>query len=144
MIFDIYEQSDLFRIANCGRRSTLERWLNDKMIPFSHDSQGKVIAHKKAVESCLGVEAEPSNDEPEALMWLGDEDKYSYIDNVGTYCQMIKSFSQICLNLVYTDSEHIDNSIQIKKQAIPAELKGFIDYCHNENKDTVIEKGLFS
>jgi hypothetical protein len=76
-------------------------------------------------------------------MWLGDEEKYSYINDVDSYCKMIKQFSQICLNLVSNCVEYIDDSIKIKKQILPNELKLFIDNCHKEKEDTVVEKRLF-
>lgn len=57
MIFGIYEQADLFRIAKCGRRATLMDWLHANSIPFSYNSKDEIIAHEKAVEAALGVDS---------------------------------------------------------------------------------------
>lgn len=73
MIFDIYEQPDLFRIAKCGRQATLVRWLSEKGIPYTHDAKGKIIAHKRAVEAGLGVEIEASQGDNEVKLYLGDD-----------------------------------------------------------------------
>lgn len=72
MIFDIYEQGDLFLISNCRRRSTLEMWLRNNHIPFSYDAKGRVIAHKRAVEAGLGAAPEPEK-KHEVELFLGDE-----------------------------------------------------------------------
>ena len=55
MIFDIYEQADLYKIAHCRQQSGLTNWLKSMRIPFGYDARGKVIAHRKAVERALGV-----------------------------------------------------------------------------------------
>jgi hypothetical protein len=73
MIFDIYEQSDLFKIARCGRQSTLIVWLTDNKIPYMFDSKQKIIAHKKAVDAGLGVE-EDTKPEQKVKLWLGNQD----------------------------------------------------------------------
>ncbi len=57
MIFDIYEQSDLFQIAGCSRQVALMGWLNNNHIPFTLNAKRKVIAHKSAVDTALGVVA---------------------------------------------------------------------------------------
>jgi len=67
-------------------------------------------------------------------MWLGDKDTYSYIDDADSYCKMIKGFSQTCLNLVCTDVQYIDDTLEIKKQLLPDVLKNFLDYCHEQKK----------
>lgn len=72
MIFDIYEQSDLFQIAKCGKRFKLIEWLKDHKIPYGEDSRGCIIAHKKAVEAGLGVESD-AQVESSAELWLGDD-----------------------------------------------------------------------
>jgi len=73
MIFDIYEQRDLFRIAGCGRQATLKRWLNVNQIPYLHNSKNEIIAHKKAVATGLGVQpAELLSKEVKPEMYLGD------------------------------------------------------------------------
>jgi len=66
-------------------------------------------------------------------MWLGDEDKYSYISDADSYCKMIKTFSQICLNLVCSDKIYIDHGFEIKKQKLSDELKKYIYYLYEEN-----------
>lgn len=71
MIFDIYEQPDLFKIAKCGRQKTLVAWLNNNHIPHMRDSKNQIIAHKRAVESSLGVEHNERPDDSVKL-WLGD------------------------------------------------------------------------
>jgi hypothetical protein len=55
MIFDIYEQCDLFRIANCGRQKGLHEWLTQNRITFAYNAKQEIIAHKRAVEEGLGV-----------------------------------------------------------------------------------------
>ena len=72
MIFDIYEQSDLFRIAKCGQKAKLIEWLKANHIAYSFDSRNNLIAHKKAVDAGLGVEhtAQP---ETAPQLWLGDD-----------------------------------------------------------------------
>lgn len=73
MIFDIYEQQDLFKIARCGRQSTLVAWLSTNQIPYLHNSKNEVIAHKIAVAASLGVQVTDlplAEAEPE--MYLGD------------------------------------------------------------------------
>lgn len=73
MIFDIYEQRDLFRIAGCGRQSTLKRWLNENQIPYLYNQKNEIIAHKKAVATGLGVQpAELLSKEVKPEMYLGD------------------------------------------------------------------------
>jgi hypothetical protein len=72
MIFDIYEQRDLFKISKCGKKSTLEAWLRDNHIQFAYDSKMKIIAHKKAVDAGLGVE-DYSSPDMKAELWLGDK-----------------------------------------------------------------------
>jgi hypothetical protein len=61
MIFDIYQQQELFQIARCKRQRALRTWLNQNRIPFTHDSKGAIIAHRKAVEQGLGVASDLSS-----------------------------------------------------------------------------------
>ena len=73
MIFEIYEQQDLFRIARCGRQSTLKQWLTVNQIPYLHNSKNEIIAHRDAVAAGLGVRtADLPNKETEPEMYLGD------------------------------------------------------------------------
>lgn len=64
MIFDIYEQKDLFLIARCGRKSTLERWLKINMIPFAYNAKLEVLAHKDAVDAGLGAPSRVHQEAP--------------------------------------------------------------------------------
>jgi len=61
MIFEYYEQQDLYKIANCARQQTLVDWLNLNNIPFSQDSKGKILAHSAVVEEAFGVSVLPTN-----------------------------------------------------------------------------------
>ena len=72
MIFDIYEQKDLFKISGCGKKSTLEEWLHNNRIAFAYDSKMKIIAHKKAVDAGLGV-AHDTDKAKKVNLWLGCE-----------------------------------------------------------------------
>lgn len=74
MIFDFYEQEDLFRIAKCGWRSTLERWMKENHIPVVYDTQNRIMAHKDAVALAFGVGAGTTQTEDEPKMWLGEEE----------------------------------------------------------------------
>lgn len=55
MIFDIYEQADLFKIADCAQQRALASWLDNNRIPYLYTSKNKIIAHKHAVDAGLGV-----------------------------------------------------------------------------------------
>lgn len=70
MIFNIYEQSDLFQIAGCKRKSTLESWLRMNTIPFTTNARDEIIAHEKAVEAGLGVRAPDPARKPKPKMGL--------------------------------------------------------------------------
>jgi hypothetical protein len=70
MIFDIYEQPDLYEIAKCARQATLIDWLNVNRIPFAFNAKQKVIVHKHALDAGLGVMPLPAND-PEPKVELG-------------------------------------------------------------------------
>jgi len=55
MIFDIYEQTDLYAIAGCQRRGSLIDWLNINRIPFITNSKERILAHKSLVDAAMGV-----------------------------------------------------------------------------------------
>lgn len=72
MVFDIYEQNDLFKIANCARQSTLKDWLTLNRILYSFDSKGRIIAHVKAVEAGLGVPSHTAKPDKKVKLYLGE------------------------------------------------------------------------
>ncbi|MBL4712004.1 MAG: DUF4224 domain-containing protein [Gammaproteobacteria bacterium] len=69
MIFDIYEQRDLFKIAGCRRQRRLVDWLIENHIPYKRNARGEVIAHRNAVEAGFGVTVATKTDDVE--LWLG-------------------------------------------------------------------------
>jgi hypothetical protein len=48
MILDFYEQADIFQIAKCKRQNRLIAWLKSNRIPFTFDTQQRILAHTKA------------------------------------------------------------------------------------------------
>ncbi len=55
MLFEFYEQQDLYQIAGCARQSTLENWLHAQRIPFGYNAKGKVLVHQGALANALGA-----------------------------------------------------------------------------------------
>ena len=73
MIYDIYEQSDLFSIAKCKRKSTLIDWLNINRIPFLKNARGEIQAHKSAIDEGFGVLPDTgAMAEPELTLGYGE------------------------------------------------------------------------
>ena len=72
MIYDIYEQADLFSIAKCKRKSTLTSWLHINRIPFLMNAKGEILAHKAAVDEGFGVVQESSPAPKELKLGYGD------------------------------------------------------------------------
>ncbi len=72
MIFDIYTQTDLYKIADCARQTVLTDWLTLNGIPYSRDAKGRIIAHKRAVDAGLGAPEPELQQQPQAEMCLED------------------------------------------------------------------------
>jgi hypothetical protein len=67
MIYDIYEQKDLLRIARCRSQEQLQFWLHTNKIPFIRDVQQRILAHSKAVEAAMGVTTQVPKEKPVKL-----------------------------------------------------------------------------